>query len=301
MIIDSNIKCVLEQEYQKSDCNCKNKLLISIIVVVYNGASTLHSCLKSIAAQTFSNYELILIDGGSEDETKNIILEYSAIISYYISEKDDGIYHAMNKGISVSKGEWLYFLGADDFFYNNETLHKVEKYLNANQINSNIIYGSVIQINSEGDELNLIGENWAKAKKKIYYQMPISHQSIFMNKNWFDKYGVFNSKLKICGDYELLLRGILIENIEFIPNLIVAKVRQGGISSNSLNSFLHLKELKFSRKENKIESIHSQVIFMQFKVIVRLLIQYLFGQTLSRSFIDNLRKCAGKKPYWTKL
>ena len=90
--------------------------LISVITVVYNGASTLKKTIDSVAKQNYLNIEYIIIDGGSTDNTVQIIEEYSHRINFWISEKDNGIYDAMNKGIRLAKGDWIYFLNADDKF-----------------------------------------------------------------------------------------------------------------------------------------------------------------------------------------
>ena len=94
--------------------NDKCTPLVSIIIAVYNGANTLQDCLDSIKQQTYQNIELIIIDGGSTDATIDVLNEYDAQISYWISEPDDGIYNAWNKGVVQAKGEWICFLGADE-------------------------------------------------------------------------------------------------------------------------------------------------------------------------------------------
>ena len=91
---------------------------ISIITVVYNGASTLEQTILSVLKQTYSRIEYIIIDGGSKDGTVDIIKKYQDRIAYWVSEPDEGIYDAMNKGIRHASGDWIYFLGADDILYN---------------------------------------------------------------------------------------------------------------------------------------------------------------------------------------
>src|SRR2546426_834552 len=94
-----------------------NQPLLSIVIVVYNAGSTLKHAIESVLNQTYKNIELIIIDGGSNDNTLQIINNYSSQIGYFISEKDNGIYDAMNKGILAAKGDWILFLGADDILY----------------------------------------------------------------------------------------------------------------------------------------------------------------------------------------
>ncbi len=103
--------------------------LVSIIIPTYNSAKTLSKCLDSLVNQTFQNFEVIILDGKSSDDTVSISLRYTDIFKNIrlISERDKGIYHAMNKGIEMAKGEWLYFLGSDDYILENSTLEKFDR------------------------------------------------------------------------------------------------------------------------------------------------------------------------------
>src|SRR5882757_1386619 len=98
------------------------KLLVSVITVVYNGASTLEDTIRSVAGQTFRDFEFLIVDGGSKDATIDIIKKYPDTVTRWISEPDKGVYDAMNKGIRLAEGEWLYFLGSDDTFQDSGVL-----------------------------------------------------------------------------------------------------------------------------------------------------------------------------------
>lgn len=152
----------------------KGKPLISIITVVYNGEKYLEETIQSVINQTYENVEYIIIDGGSTDGTLEIIKKYEDKIDYWVSEKDGGIYDAMNKGIDVATGEWLNFMNAGDSFYSNQTL--MEVFNNKNYELYNILYGDV-----ETNYGNFKIIHKAGKLENLYKSMQFSHQSTFFN------------------------------------------------------------------------------------------------------------------------
>jgi glycosyltransferase involved in cell wall biosynthesis len=163
--------------------------LISIVTVVYNGASTLEQTILSVINQTYKNIEYIIIDGGSTDGTIDIIKKYEKHLAYWVSEPDEGIYDAMNKGIDKATGEWINFLGSDDVIYTHSTLDICGIFMN-----ENIYYGNVI----------------LKEKNKLYplkinsaYQLCLtnfSHQAIFYPKEIY-KNIKYDLRYKLWADY----------------------------------------------------------------------------------------------------
>jgi glycosyltransferase involved in cell wall biosynthesis len=168
---------------------------ITIITVVYNAVSTLEETILSVINQNFDNFEYIIIDGGSTDGTVEIIKKYQDNITLWISEPDKGIYDAMNKGIQNAKGEYVYFLGADDVLIDEFVLEKV-KVLFTNKFN--IYYGNVIFKNR-----NQLYDGKFNAFKLVTRN--ISHQSIFYPKAVFDEFQ-YNTVYRIFADYELNLK-----------------------------------------------------------------------------------------------
>jgi glycosyltransferase involved in cell wall biosynthesis len=171
--------------------------LISIIIPTYNASATINNTLESIACQTYKNYQTILIDSKSTDNTINIIRQYTDLINVQlISEKDNGIYDAMNKGINASEGNWLYFMGADDTFIDKNVLKKIAFHLNGN---NKIVYGNIMWVPSG---LKEEGE-WGYQK---FLKMNINHQRIFYHVSLFKEYGNFNTIYKVSSDHELNIR-----------------------------------------------------------------------------------------------
>jgi glycosyltransferase involved in cell wall biosynthesis len=217
--------------------------LVSIIVVTYNAAGVLAACLDSIFAQTFTAYEVVVIDGGSQDGTIDIINTYNEKLGYWVSEKDEGIYDAMNKGIGASRGEWILFLGADDVLYSENVLHDVYK----SQSLENIAF--------------LYGEIKLKSSGKIYggsrtysqlVEKNISHQAIFYRKQLFDRVGYFNTRYKVLADYELNLRIFRDTAIvkQFVP-IVITLFNDKGISNVVIDQNFFHDQLEYFSKSGE--------------------------------------------------
>jgi len=201
--------------------------LISIIIPTYNASDFLQTAIDSVTANQYSNKELIVVDGNSTDGTFEIIKENDEKISNWISEPDRGIYHAMEKGIGLAKGDWLYFLGADDVLEN--CLHRLKNFLQDQNV---IYYGNAYYKKS-----NVIYDGEFDLNKII--EKNICQQSIFYPKKIFRHYN-FNLKYKILADYDLNLRiwseGKFI--FEYIP-ILVAKFNDKGLSGSISDEDFH--------------------------------------------------------------
>lgn len=176
---------------------------ISIIIATYNAECYLQQCLDSIIPQKGEAIELIIIDGESTDGTINILNRNSDFIDKYISEPDNGIYDAWNKGMKLSTGRWIMFVGADDKIFPNTLLDYAEF---ASKIPAyiDLITAKSIIVDLSGRRIKKIGDSfiWSKYKKN----MNISHGTTLHNRNLFSEYGFFDTQYKICADYEMLMR-----------------------------------------------------------------------------------------------
>lgn len=236
-------------------------MYISIVIATYNASATLERCLKSIIPQMNDEIELIIIDGKSNDGTKEIINRYIEWISYTISEKDSGVYDAWNKGIEVAKGDWVMFIGADDILLPNALNIYIQTIVSTSDINTyDYICAHNKYLDKRGKLLKVLGEEpvWNKMKKK----MVAAHVASLHNRqNLFNTIGCYNLKFKICADYELLLRKK--SNLKYIMlDAYIAQMQVGGISfstkaikesmavralhrsvSKSVNSILFIRDL----------------------------------------------------------
>jgi glycosyltransferase involved in cell wall biosynthesis len=170
----------------------------SIIIPAYNAAKTIHAAISSILNQEFRNFELLVIDGGSTDDTATIVQSFADERILFRSEKDKGVYDAMNKGIGLATGEYLYFLGCDDTLYDSKVLQTIHEICLARP--SHVIYGNVVFLSSR--------ESYAGAftLHRLLYEQNISHQAIFYRKDCFRQLGKFNLKYKISADWEYNIR-----------------------------------------------------------------------------------------------
>ncbi len=170
--------------------------LISLITVTFNAEQLLASTWQSAIDQTYQNFELILIDGGSKDNTLQVAKHFESRIGTIISEPDKGIYDAMNKGIKAAKGEWVYFLNAGDSFYNNDILYSI--FENKSYENVELIYGKVQTVNEP------TGVNYLNGKRvtfsDFFSHYPICHQATFTNIKAFEKIGLYNINYKLVAD-----------------------------------------------------------------------------------------------------
>lgn len=167
--------------------------MISIITVVRNGASTIEQTILSVLNQDYPDFEFVVVDGVSTDGTLDILAKYSDKIRY-ISEADAGIYDAMNKGISLAKGDWLYFLGSDDVLYNTSVLSDI--FSNSQFPGINVVYGNVKFLHS-----NVIFDGQFDDVKM--YDKTICHQAIFYRRQVFAEYGNFSTEYKTASDHIL--------------------------------------------------------------------------------------------------
>jgi glycosyltransferase involved in cell wall biosynthesis len=274
---------------------------ITVIVAVYNAKNTLKQCIDSILNQSYSNTELIIIDGGSTDGSVDILKQNNQKIDYWISEPDKGIYNAWNKAIPRLTGDWVCFLGADDYFFNQEVLSIMVHYLDNLSENIGVVYSRIMLIGIDGETLFSIGDTWEKARRSYPYTMPIPHPGALHRASLFKEYGLFNEAFKIAGDYEFLLRVFKNKEALYIPDLLSVGMRQGGISSNPYNSLDQLKEVRSAQQSNGVSGVSIYWILAVVRVYIRLIIWRLLGEATSRKLLDIGRKIMGKPAFWTKV
>ncbi len=225
---------------------------VSIITVCFNSEKTIRETIESVINQTYSNIEYVIIDGSSTDNTLNIINEYKNKISKIISEKDLGIYFAMNKGILHSTGDIIGFLNSDDIFSSNNIIEEI--LANFNMKNIDIVYGDLIYVKKEDPKTAI--RYWLSSKydknSLLKGWMP-AHPTFYVKKDLYNKYGSFNTKYKISADYDLMIRFLKNStpcHVLYIPKILIY-MRTGGESNRSLQSIIKANiESMQSLKEN---------------------------------------------------
>ena len=214
---------------------------ISIITPSFNSGLLIERAIKSALAQDYADWEHIIVDGGSSDNTLEVLEKYQHL--KWISEPDKGIYDAMNKGIKMSAGDWLFFMGADDYFIDEQVLSDVFK---DEKLGNGIIYGNVTSprwnylYDGEFDKIKILDKN-------------ICHQAVFFNRHIFQKIGLFNTRYKAQADWDLNLKLFLDPKIKkkYI-NRVIAYYEDGGFSSEG--------DLLFSREKSILITKHGRKV-----------------------------------------
>ncbi|WP_029272096.1 glycosyltransferase family 2 protein [Flavobacterium sp. KJJ] len=243
---------------------------ISIITVVYNNEKTIKDALESVLRQTYKNIEYVIIDGNSKDNTVSIIREYESRLGYFVSEKDNGLYDAMNKGIQSATGDVIGILNSDDLYQDFKVITDVMEQFN-NDSDLDILYGNLVYVKS--NDTDAIVRNW---KCKPYYDRFFEngnvppHPALFVKRSVYDKVGLFNLDYKLAADYELMLRMLKKYNfkIKYIDRLIV-KMRLGGATNQSFTNIINQnKEIVRAWKNN---SLKAPLYLMPVRIFKRLI------------------------------
>lgn len=225
---------------------------ISIITVVYNNDKTIRDAMQSVLGQTYKNIEYVIIDGGSKDNTVNLINEYKEKLGYFVSEKDSGLYDAMNKGILACTGDVIGILNSDDLYQDSNVIKDVMEQFN-NDPELDILYGNLVYVKS--DDTNKVVRNWkSKSYHKNFFEnanVP-PHPSLFVRSEVYKSAGLFDLQYKLAADYELMLRMFKKHNFKSKHiNKLIIKMRLGGATNQSLSNIINQnKEILEAWKNN---------------------------------------------------
>ncbi len=209
---------------------------ISIITVTYNSAQTLEQTIQSVLSQDYPNLEYIIVDGKSTDDTLTVIEKYKDKIAHFISEKDDGLYHAINKGINLATGDIVGILHADDFYTKNDVLTGIAQTFKMNAADA--VYADLYYVDKNNtDKIIRTWKSGSFSPNKFLWGWMPPHPTFFVKKDIYNKYGVFNTTLRSAADYEIMLRLLYKHKIKaaYLPEFIV-KMRVGGQSNASLQN-----------------------------------------------------------------
>lgn len=246
-----------------------NKPLITVITVVFNEVGSIEKTMLSVLNQTYDNVEYIIVDGGSTDGTLDIIRQYDHAIDYWVSEKDAGIYDAMNKGIQLALGAWVNFMNSGDLFYTNLTLERIVFHFRKK---FSIVYGDVKAF-SKRHHFNEMKISRPVTAKNLIMKLPICHQATFFSIKAFKEVGLYETKYKICGDHDWLLKALIAGHHAKYVHQCIALNNKDGVSSVSL--------FKLQRERLNIALLHfndlKQIIYLiALTQFVKIPVIYLF-------------------------
>lgn len=238
---------------------------ISLITVCYNSGKTIEDTFKSVQSQSYKDIEYIVIDGGSKDNTLELINQYKEIIDYSVSEKDNGLYDAMNKGIEKATGDVIGFLNSDDLFCDDMAVEKVMNVFNENsKIDS--VYADIYYVDQNNTDK--IVRKWITGKQKTFKKgWHPAHPTLYIKKKVYNQYGGFNLKFKLASDFEIMLRFIEKYKIStiYLPEPLI-KMRLGGETNKSVeNIFRQNKECIKAFKDNDLKV--NSVLYPFFRII----------------------------------
>ena len=247
---------------------------ISIITIVRNGCEFIEQTIKSVLCQRYDNIEYIVIDGGSTDSTIDIIKSYESKIAKWISEKDEGIADAFNKGLSFVTGDYVLFLNSDDSLANPDVVEIMAHKIIENNFPT-LIYGDYDILDRSSSAFIYRG-SIKFSSQGMKHGKVLPHPCLFTHQSYFEKYGLFDTRFKIAMDYELLLRGGLKERVVHVP-LLVTCVRDSGMST--LNHKHVVDEIILALKVNG---------YMSSKLAECKMRGYFFMRSLLRSILERI-------------
>ena len=253
---------------------------VSIITVSFNSAKTIADTIESVLSQDFPEVEYIIIDGNSSDDTVKIIRQYKNRISKWISEKDHGMYDAMNKGIAMASGDVIGILNSDDVYMNKHVISDLISLLETQK--AQVVFADLILVDQDDDSkvLRYYDSGHFHPDKFRWGWMP-AHPTVFVRRELYQVVGPFSTKYQIAADYEILIRMLAIQKAPYayFPKPVV-RMRSGGASTAGISrNWILNKEIVRACKEN---GIYSNMAMMLLKLPYKLwgrVIGNRFGKT----------------------
>ena len=218
---------------------------VSIITICFNAEKTIKDTIESVLSQTYPDIEYIVVDGDSKDKTPEIVASFGNRIDKFVSEKDRGLFDALNKGIKMASGEIIGILHADDVFASKQTIEKVVENFKKSQADA--CWGDLVYIDKEEPEKVVRCWKSSAYERGLFKKgwMP-PHTTFFAKKSAFEKYGNYDLRFDMAADYELMLRFLEKYNLPscYIPEVLV-KMRTGGVSDRSLKNIRRIIKSNF--------------------------------------------------------
>lgn len=270
----------MHRNFKCDDKNMTNQCFFSIITVSYNAQDTIEDTIKSILRQKCHDYEYLVVDGFSRDDTLKIVGQYEGKFNgkmRWISEPDKGIYDAMNKGLQMANGKYVIFVNADDSLCKN-ILGVIKEIILCEDTPPAIVYGDCINIYEDNDRtLERIRKSFSRIDNKTLIKgMGVVHQSMFTSNALFEKIGAFDLQFPIGADWDFLIRAVKSNaQLQYVP-LAVCRFRTVGISAS-----IHNWQRHRIRKKNRLYKWVDAGLFMDV-LNMKTMIQLLIGDKLYR-------------------
>jgi len=226
---------------------------VSIITACYNSSATIIDTLKSLEQQTYADIEYIIVDGASKDNTLDVIKANCSRVSFVISERDNGIYDALNKGVAAATGDVVGFLHSDDLFASPYIVQNIVDCFNQNNVDA--VYGDLEYVDkTDTSKIVRLWRSGLYERKQLTNGWMPPHPTFYMKRELYSKFGFFDLNFRIAADYDSILRYLWVNKITlaYIPSVLI-KMRVGGASNRSLkNIYLKSKEDILALKKNGV-------------------------------------------------
>jgi glycosyltransferase involved in cell wall biosynthesis len=248
---------------------------ISVITVCYNSAATIKDTLESVELQRYKNFEHLIVDGGSTDGTLEIVRAWKGHPIRLVSESDEGLYDAMNKGLTLASGEVLGFLNSDDFYADSSVLEQIAKAFQNKSLDA--CYADLVYVSCDNRRVLRYWQSKPFTRGAFALGWCPAHPTFYVRKAVVDKYGCFDRSFKLAADAELMMRYLERGKINstYIPYVWV-RMRIGGQTNKSLKNINQQnKEILIALEKNDVP--FSKILFVTNKIINRIL-QFIFGR-----------------------
>lgn len=215
--------------------------LISVVIATRNAARSLPRCLESLRAQAFREFEVVVMDGASADGTVDLLKSSGDVVTTWRSSPDAGLYSAWNAALPIARGEWLCFLGADDWLWDAGALERLAPHLRAAAPRHRVVYSQVRLVDGAGGVVEQLGEPWEGFRARFRSHACLPHPGLMHHRSLFAEFGAFDLSFRLSADYEFLLRVLAKEDALFVPSL-TAGVGWGGRTTTPENFILGMRE-----------------------------------------------------------
>lgn len=270
--------------------------MISVIVATLNAAGQVERMLRSFREQTWPHAELIVVDGGSTDGTLDALRGPDSPVDVLIVEPDSGIYSAWNKAVPRAKGQWITFLGADDFLLEPSSLEKAAAFL-AQEAEARLVYGRVVRFHRDGRPKEELAIPWQLERRRFLQGvMRIPHPGMFHHRALFEERGLFDPEFRLAGDYELLLRELRDRPARYVPELRAIGITEAGVSGRFGNRFAILTEVRRALRRHRRGRFPWALWALWLRSVGHWLLNRVFGDEVGDALVNGTRAVGRRRP-----
>jgi glycosyltransferase involved in cell wall biosynthesis len=269
---------------------------ISVVTAVYNGAATIERLLDSVQVQSWPYRELIVQDGGSTDGTVGILEQPGKGITRWESVPDHGVYDAWNRALDHVTGDWVLFLGADDYLWDAGALERAAPLLLQRGRSCPVLYGTTLVVDAAGGVLRSLGDPWPIARTGLTWDMPIPNPSTFYRHDLFERYGRFDPSYRCAGDYEFALRVLMTNSACFLEEVTVTGMRSGGLSDDLRRKAALVYEVLHAQRRHGLRRLPPGLSLRLLRVRIHALLVRLLGEESALRLVNGYRALRGRPP-----